>query len=183
MPRFLLLTGIIVLLIADHGAAAAGSNADAARPLEPAASWCVIRHDSRDQPACYENLISCLMAALAHASSCTQQRTSPGPLSQGAANQRALRVVRLPGHRADASPRQHKFNSGGARRAVPQVPAMAIDTRIETTARKRIDVSYCEAAGAINPSSDVGSAIRRGGLRRSGSHKPYTNGEKEQTKS
>ena len=111
MPRFLLLTGIIVLLIADHGAAAAGSNADAARALEPAASWCVIRHDSRDQPACYENLISCLMAALAHDSSCTQQRTSPGPLSQGAANQRALRVVRLPGHRADASPRQHKLTA------------------------------------------------------------------------
>jgi len=82
MPRFLLLTGIIVLLIADHGAAAAGSNADAARALEPAASWCVIRHDSHDQPACYENLISCLMAALAHASSCTQQRTSPFRLAK-----------------------------------------------------------------------------------------------------
>jgi len=109
MPRFLLLTGIIGLLIADHGAAAAGSNADAARALEPAVSWCVIRHDSRDQPACYENLISCLMAALAHASSCTQQRTSPGPLSQGAANQRALRVVRLPGHRAVK--RQHKLTA------------------------------------------------------------------------
>ena len=98
MPRFLLLTGIIILLI----------NADAARAR--AASWCVVQHDSRDQPACYENLISCLMAALAHASSCTQQ-PSPGPPSQGAANQRALRVVQLPGHRADASPRHHKLTA------------------------------------------------------------------------
>ena len=36
--------------------------------LEPAphASWCVVQRDgSRDQPACYENLITCIMAALA----------------------------------------------------------------------------------------------------------------------
>ena len=104
MPRFLLLTGIIILLIADHGAAAAGiNNTYAARAPEPAASWCVIQHDSRDQPACYENLIICVMAALAQASSCTQRPTP----SQDAANQRALRVV-LPRHGAA---RHHKLTA------------------------------------------------------------------------
>jgi hypothetical protein len=107
MPRFLLLTGIIILLIAGGSSCTVSINADAAR-AQPAVSWCVIQHDSRDQPACYENLISCVMAALAHASSCTQ-RPSPGRPSQDAANQRALRVVQLPGHRADASPRHHKL--------------------------------------------------------------------------
>ena len=109
MPRFLLLTGIIILLIAGGSSCTVSINADAAR-AQPAASWCVIQHDSRDQPACYENLISCVMAALAHASSCTQ-RPSPGRPSQDAANQRALRVVQLPGHRADASPRHHKLTA------------------------------------------------------------------------
>ena len=107
MPRFLLLTGIIILLIAGGSSCTVSINADAAR-APPAVSWCVIQHDSRDQPACYENLISCLMAALAHASSCTQ-RPSPGRPSQDAANQRALRVVQLPGHRVDVSPRHHKL--------------------------------------------------------------------------
>jgi hypothetical protein len=109
MPRFLLQTGIIILLIADHGAVAAGINADAAKALEPVASWCVIRHDSRDQPACYENLMSCVVTALAHASTCTQQ-PSPSPPSQHA-KQRALRVVQLPGRRAYASPRYHKLTA------------------------------------------------------------------------
>jgi hypothetical protein len=108
MPRFLLLIGIIILLIAG-GSSWTVSNADAGR-AQPAASWCVIPHDIRDQPACYENLISCAMAALAHASSCTR-RPSQGRPSQVAANQHALRVVQLPGHRADASPRHHKLTA------------------------------------------------------------------------
>ena len=107
MPRFLLLTGIIILVIAG-GSSCTVSITDAAR-AQPVASWCVIQHDSRDQPACYENLITCEMVALAHASSCTQ-RPSQGPPS-GAATQRALRVVQLPGHRADASPRHHKLTA------------------------------------------------------------------------
>jgi hypothetical protein len=106
MPRFLLLASIIILLIA--GGTSLSTNADAAS-AQPAASWCVIQHDSRDQPACYENLISCAMAALGHASSCTQ-RLSPGRPSQNAANH-TLRVVQLPEHRADASPRHHKLTS------------------------------------------------------------------------
>ena len=104
--RGALVKGLFLVL----SAAPAGINAAAAKALEPTASWCVIQRDSRDQPACYENLISCVMAALAHASSCTQQ-PSPGPPSQDAANQRAPRVVQLPGHRADASPRHHKLTA------------------------------------------------------------------------
>jgi hypothetical protein len=108
MPRFLLLAGIIILLIAGGTSCTVSTNVDVAR-AQPAASWCVIQHDSRDQPACYENLISCTMAALAHASSCTQ-RLSPGRPSQNTANH-ALRVVQLPDHRADASPRHHKLTA------------------------------------------------------------------------
>jgi len=92
------------------GATAAGMNAETAGALEPAASWCVIQHNSRDQPACYENLISCVMAALAHASSCTQ-RPSPVTPSRHAANQRAPRLSQLLGHRADASLRHHKLTA------------------------------------------------------------------------
>jgi hypothetical protein len=104
MPRFLILTSIIILLIAGNSSCTVSSNADSGI-AQPAASWCVIQHDSRDQPACYANLISCEMVALVHVSSCTQ-RLSPGPPSQ-----RALRVVQLPGHRADASPRHHKLTA------------------------------------------------------------------------
>jgi hypothetical protein len=93
------------------GAAAAGIHADAARALEPTASWCVIQHDgSRDQPACYENLITCEIVALAHVSSCTQRPSLIAP-REGAANQRAFSVVQLPRRRAHASPRYHKFTA------------------------------------------------------------------------
>jgi hypothetical protein len=109
MPRFLLLISIIILLIAGGSGCTVSTNVNAARG-QPAANWCVIQRESRDQPACYETLISCTMAALTHASSCTQ-RPSPGRPSQVAANQRALRVVQLPGHRADASPRHHKLTA------------------------------------------------------------------------
>ena len=107
-PRFLLLTGIIILLIAS-GSSCTVSNVDATR-AEPAASWCVIQHESRDQPVCYENLISCVTVALAQASSCTQ-RLSPVRPSQNAANQHALRVVQLR-HPVDASPHHHKLTAG-----------------------------------------------------------------------
>jgi hypothetical protein len=123
MPRFLLLTGIIILLT-NHGAAAAGSNADAARALEPAASWCVIQHDSRDQSACYEYLISCVMAALVDASSCTQ-RPSSDPPNQNAANQRALRVA----HRPDVSPRYHKLRVAHRPDASPRHHKLTADER------------------------------------------------------
>jgi hypothetical protein len=110
MPRFIFLTGIIILLIADRGVAAAGTNTDATRALETAPSWCVIQHDSSDQPECYEYLISCVMAALVDASSCTQQPSS-GPPNQDAANQRTFRVVHSRGHRAHASLRHHKLTA------------------------------------------------------------------------
>jgi hypothetical protein len=103
MPRFVFLTGVIILLIAGGGGCTI--NADAARAQ--AVSWCVIQHDSRVQPACYENLITCEMVALGHASSCTQ-RPSLGP-RQVAANKRAHRAVQLTGHGADAS--HHKLTA------------------------------------------------------------------------
>jgi hypothetical protein len=91
------------------GAVAAGIHADAARTLEPTASWCVIQHDgSRDQPACYENLITCEMVALTRASSCTQRLSSVAPRE---ANQRASRVVQVSRRRAHISPRPRKLTA------------------------------------------------------------------------
>jgi hypothetical protein len=91
------------------GTAAGGIHADAARALEPTASWCVIQHDGgRNQPECYGNLISCLVVALAHASSCTQRPSLVAP-REDATNQRASRVVQLPRQRAHVSPRHHKL--------------------------------------------------------------------------
>jgi hypothetical protein len=92
------------------GAAAAGIHADAARALEPTASWCVIQHDgSRDQPACYENLITCEMFALTRVSSCTQRLSLVAP--RDATNQRASRVVQVSRRRAHVSPRPHKVTA------------------------------------------------------------------------
>jgi hypothetical protein len=89
------------------GAAVAGIHADAARALEPTASWCVIQHD-RHQPECYENLATCLMVALGHASSCTQRSSLAAP-REDAANQRGPRVVPLARRRAHVSPGHHKL--------------------------------------------------------------------------
>jgi hypothetical protein len=91
-------------------AAAAGIHADAARALEPTASWCVIQHNGRDQPACYEYLVTCLMVAVAHASSCTQRPSLIAP-REGAPNQRAAGIVQLPRRQAHVSPRHHKLTA------------------------------------------------------------------------
>ena len=100
------------------GAAAAGMGSDAARALDaravapaPSAHWCVFRRDgSSDQPACYENLMTCVMAALAHASWCTQL-SSPVTPSENAVNRRAPAVAPLSRRRAHASSRHHKLTA------------------------------------------------------------------------
>jgi hypothetical protein len=94
--------------------AAAGIYSDAASALEaivvtptPSAQWCLDQRDGNsDQPACYENLITCAMAALAHASWCTHRV----PESVVAMNRRAPAVASVR-HRTHASPGQHKFTA------------------------------------------------------------------------
>ncbi len=76
----------------------------------PATQWCLVQRDGKsDQPACYENLITCVMAALAHADSCSQR---PGPISpsQDATTRRAPAVAAGPRRRAHASS-HHKFSA------------------------------------------------------------------------
>jgi hypothetical protein len=91
------------------GAAAAGMNADAVRALDAGVHWCVVQRDgSSDQPACYENLITCVMAAFANASTCTQRSAAP---SEDAVNRRAPAIVPLPRSRAHASSRHHKLTA------------------------------------------------------------------------
>jgi hypothetical protein len=95
--------------------AAAGVYSDAASALEatvvapaPSAQWCLDRRDGNsDQPACYASLITCVMAALAHASWCIHRV----PESVVAMNRRAPAVASLPRHRRHASPGQHKFTA------------------------------------------------------------------------
>jgi hypothetical protein len=92
------------------GLAATGIHVHAARALEPTVSWCVIQHDaSRDQPSCYGNLISCLVVALAHASSCTQRPSRVAAIEGAAVKQHASSVVQLRRRRANVSTRQHKL--------------------------------------------------------------------------
>jgi glucose/arabinose dehydrogenase len=91
---------------------AAGIYSDAASAIEPivapapSAQWCLNQRDG-DQPACYESLITCVMAALGHASWCTHRV----PESVVAMNRRAPSVASVPRHRTHASPGQHKFTA------------------------------------------------------------------------
>lgn len=71
----------------------------------PSTQWCLVQRGS-DQPACYENLITCVMAALAHAGSCSQRPSVPP--SQAATTQRAPAIA--PRHRTHTSS-PHKFGA------------------------------------------------------------------------
>jgi hypothetical protein len=52
-----------------------------------AAQWCIIKHDSSsNQPKCYDNPIACVMAAIADASSCTQQSPTEMAVGSGASS-------------------------------------------------------------------------------------------------
>lgn len=94
---------------------AAGIYSDAASAIEPrvvapapAPQWCLDRRDGNsDQPACYESLITCVAAALAHASWCTHRV----PESVVAMNRRAPSVASVSRHRTHASLGQHKFTA------------------------------------------------------------------------
>ena len=95
------------------GLAAVGTHNDAsaldAGAVAPAPStqWCLVqRNGASDQPACYENLISCVMTALAHAGSCTQR--TPVPPSEAATTRRVPTVA--PRRRTHASS-DHKFTA------------------------------------------------------------------------
>jgi ABC-type branched-subunit amino acid transport system substrate-binding protein len=71
----------VMRLFLAVGATVAGIEANAARALDiwavaPSAAerWCIVQSDgSGDQPACYENFITCFVTALARASSCIQR--------------------------------------------------------------------------------------------------------------
>jgi hypothetical protein len=59
----------------------------------PSTQWCLVQRGS-DQPACYENLITCVMAALAHTGSCSQRPSVPP--SKAATTQRAPAIAAAP---------------------------------------------------------------------------------------
>jgi glucose/arabinose dehydrogenase len=74
----------------------------------PSTQWCLHQRDGNsDQPACYESLITCVVAALAHASWCTHRV----PENVVAMNRRAPSVASVPRHRMHASLGQHKFTA------------------------------------------------------------------------
>jgi hypothetical protein len=77
-------------------------------PAAPSTQWCLHQRDGNsDQPACYESLITCVVAALAHASWCTRRV----PENVVAMNRRAPSVASVSRHRTHASPDQHKFTA------------------------------------------------------------------------
>jgi hypothetical protein len=87
-PLGLSLIGLSIAL----GAAIAGVNANAAAGPDAAAAappsstpWCIIQSDGSSK--CYENLLTCIIAGIAQAGSCTQRQGLDAP-SANAAQQR-----------------------------------------------------------------------------------------------
>jgi hypothetical protein len=75
----------------------------------PSLQWCLLQSDgSGDHPACYENMLACVLAAFARATSCTQR---PDPIAPEALTARALAPVRPARRQARNSPHQHKFTA------------------------------------------------------------------------
>jgi hypothetical protein len=77
----------------------------------PSLQWCLLQRDgSSDHPACYENMLACVLAAFAHATSCTQRpnliAAATEPLTP-----RAAAPVRPARRQARNSPLQHKFTA------------------------------------------------------------------------
>jgi hypothetical protein len=93
------------------GLAVAGTYNDASAldvgPVAQAPQWCLFQRGS-NQPTCYENLITCIMAALAHTGSCSQRPSVPP--SKAATTQRAPAIAPVSRHRTHASS-PHKFSA------------------------------------------------------------------------
>ncbi len=98
------------------GLTAAGTHSDAARARDagavapaPSTQWCLGQRDGNsDQPACYENLITCVMAALTHAGWCTQR---PQVTANVDAMNRRAAVAPVSRRRTHASPGHHNFST------------------------------------------------------------------------
>jgi L-lactate utilization protein LutB len=72
------------VIVSGANAATAGDGGTA--PAN-AAQWCVIKHDGgSNQLKCYDNPITCVMAAIADASSCTQQSPTEMAVGSGASS-------------------------------------------------------------------------------------------------
>jgi hypothetical protein len=77
----------------------------------PSLQWCLLQRDgSSDHPACYENMLACVLAAFAHATSCTQRPNPIAPATE-ALTPRAAAPVRPARRQARNSPHQHKFTA------------------------------------------------------------------------
>jgi hypothetical protein len=77
----------------------------------PSLQWCLLQSDgSGDHPACYENMLACVLAAFAHATSCIQRPNPIAPAAE-ALTPRAPAPVRPARRQARNSPHQHKFTA------------------------------------------------------------------------
>jgi hypothetical protein len=77
----------------------------------PSLQWCLLQSDgSGDHPACYENMLACVLAALARATSCTQRPNPIAPAAE-ALTPRTPAPVRPARRQARNSPHQHKFTA------------------------------------------------------------------------
>ena len=92
-----------VFIAAANANAAAGPDAAAAGPI-PSTSWCVTQRDG--SRACYDSLLACIMAGIAHAGSCAQQ---PG-LDAPSANEVRQRAPTTP-HRTPVPTHNHSLSA------------------------------------------------------------------------
>jgi hypothetical protein len=95
-------------------AAALGVESDQAGALEveeaAASQGCLSQPDgSSDHPACYESMLACVLAAFAHASSCTQ-RPNPIPSTGETLTRRTSAPLRPARRRAHSSSQQHQLS-------------------------------------------------------------------------
>jgi hypothetical protein len=87
-------------------------NAQALEREEPTvpSQWCLSRRDKGpDDPACYQNMVACLLAAFAHGRSCTR-RENLTPRTEETLTQRAS-GTRHHRRRVHSSPQQHPFTT------------------------------------------------------------------------
>jgi hypothetical protein len=105
-PLGLSVIGLSIALgaaIAVNANAAAGLDAAAAAPPS-STPWCIIQSDGSSR--CYENLLTCIIAGIGHAGSCTQ-RQGPDAPSANAAQQRPPATP----HRARVPKRNHSLTA------------------------------------------------------------------------
>jgi hypothetical protein len=106
-PRILLVLAFLAALGGELNKAAAR---DVDEVAAPSSQWCFSPPESGDHPICYGNMFACVVAAFAHAASCTE-RAAPTASTEEASTPPASAPVHAGRRRAQSAPHQHKFTA------------------------------------------------------------------------